>query len=678
MATQNAGKKQRAYLKQRAEYRARQITGDLVIEDQWYAVKAKGLLNGRKLGAGLEIKIPKWDTPPPGIPGVADMLQAQIDKGEVFFVNVGLPVPCSVPPGQIDFPPGMFPLTWTISNNDLPRNATCRLRYTVLAYNNEDPDPSPVTTVIVDQVSPNEGVSPAALIFPTTNLDDTILPPGGQIRVQIPGYKDWQATDKLAVYMVDANNIPADPGAEVPIFTGLAPGPGVTNSNVDLDADKIRAFGDAKVVFLYLLTDEATNISDISYYTTATLLVGGLPAPTALPRVPQADPVVHASDAINGVSVWIDVYPNAKAGDLIHVEWGAEQLTDFIVTNPIPAQEFEIPVTPPVLMLRDYGPTNVGEKDTTVKYHVSRQGRMFGPLEATIKVDFGYVIPWVPFPPIDWPDPTHPELLEGEVKNHDGTRTNQLTRADKDEDAVLHFKWYDSVANLHVVKFYWGGLEMPEAQLTFDDTKPGHTPGADFTTPVLWKYIQQAGNAPIVPVYFEASGPNVANPVRSDIIEVDVNAISLELPEPDFPTFAGQPLPTHPGCGALEPDGSLKFRIPDLTGLLKDGDQIVITFTPMKGQDLSQPDDPISAAIFTKTVTLGTPGAPLTGFDDFVTPYATHIKPLYDENAATGRRGRVKLEYTFNDGTENIASVPRRNVTAFHRTSGECAITPSP
>ncbi|MOA55081.1 hypothetical protein D3C78_1788070 [compost metagenome] len=54
-------------------------------------------------------------------------------------------------------------------------------------------------------------------------------------------------------------------------------------------------------------------------------------------------------------------------------------------------------------------------------------------------------------------------------------------------------------------------------------------------------------------------------------------------------------------------------------------------------------------------------------------PYDKHILPLYDENPT--RVGRLKIQYFFNDGTEDIESEPWIVRTAFGTPTGSCPIT---
>lgn len=656
-----------AYLKMRSEYRAKLADFELEIDDGAYVDKTIGLLNGPMLNrAGLTVAIPGWINKPPD--GIKDFVQLQIDRGAGVFVNLGDVIEFE----STDFP-GKFPYPITIGFNDLPEDSTFRLRYSRNTFNNGE-EFSVITTLICDRRPPYNYQPPREPVIAWDYLDDTNLPAGGKLTLTIPGYADWRADDQVAIYMVDSQNIPDDPTTTRPIFAGFAPAPGITDSTVEIDADIIRAFGDGNVVLTYALRDRALNASPPALYKKVSLTFGLLPVLVGKPRVPQADPgPLNMRHVQEGVSVWVNTHTNFKSGDAIRVEWGGRTLPDHpLGGNPLPT--IEIRVLPPVLMLEEYGKDTTGDKPTPVSYQVVRQGRLFGPESDTFNVNFETVLPWLPWPPIDWPNPVHPDLDAGEVQNFDKTRTNELTRDDKDEDATFHFTWYASVQNGHEIDFYWNGALVSEAHITFDDTQTGHVPGGPFEVVIPWRYIRDGGNGDPIPVHYQVNGLVPGNDLSSDKTDVKVNAIAVELPAASFPTFASQPSPIYPGCGALENDGSLKVAIPDLTGLLKAGDTIKVQFTPMKGDNLAAPEDPITAAIFTQDFTLGDPGFPVTGFEFLVQPYVTHILPLYDENAASGRRGRVKIQYTFNDGTEDIASEALTNRTAFHRANDACEI----
>ncbi|WP_460123366.1 hypothetical protein [Pseudomonas sp. S2_C03] len=667
-----------AYLKMRAEYRSKLVDDlkELIIEDDMYADKTTGLLKGPEVNKGLDVAVPLWKELPPEGSRIGDKIQLQVDRGNGRFEDIGLEVEFKIPAGVTEFPE-TFPYVMTIDPNDFPNVATCILRYRHTNYQGDPPSHSLEVTVRVDRVPPYDRTPPDAPEFADDFLDDSNLPAGGKLAVTLPGYTDWEATDIVAVYLVAADDIPTDPTTLTPIYYAPVPSPGTADTVMQIDADKIREFGDAEAVLLYVLVDQAQNPSQLSNYKKIALTFGPLPNPTNEPRVPQADPLLTMEKVQEGVSVWVDKYTNYKEGDAIRVSWGSKTLRDFS-PGSAPLPNFEIPVHPPLLILEEYGQNTTGLKPVLVSYHAVRSGRLFGPLSESFATNLEVAFPWNPWPPVDWPNPIHPSLLKGDVKNHDGTRTNELTRADKDEDAVFHFKWYTEAKNDQIITFYWGELQVAEARVVFDDQDPTHVPGGDYNVDIPWAYIKETGNGDPILVHYRVTGPGLVNELHSVPTEVAVNAIAVTLPPASFPSIDGAVNPDYPGCMALRDDGALQVTIPDLSGELKDGDKINVTFTPMKGDDLTAADDPITTAIFRKEFTLGQPDSPLGGFDFFVEPYLLHIFPLWTENPATFRRGRVKIVYSHDDGTEVIASPPKVNRTAFTRPNDSCEIPRPP
>ncbi|WP_458129711.1 hypothetical protein [Pseudomonas sp. Z2-11] len=651
-----------AYQKMRTEYRARLAEKPIEIKPEDFADATDNLLKGPNLNNGLNVYIPKWDNLAP--PGDPEKIEVLFDRGNDSFVVVASHE-FVVPIGGTDLPEA-FPFEMVIKANELPQNATCQLKYRHYTYQEEEFD-SPVMQVICDRLPPYSGAAPA-LKFATDYVDDTTLPqPNSTVAATIPGYADWQATDKIAIYWVDSANAPEDPTANPPVFYDLVPAPGITDTTVQIPGSKIRAIGDAECFIAYALIDRALNPA-VSLYQKMSVTFGPLPTNLQPPEVPQADPgPLVVEHALAGVDVWISKYDNPKPNDHIRLKWGSTTLPDDYPVGPNPPARIVVPVVPIATLVNEYGKDTTGNKPTNVSYQVIRSGRVFGPEATDIEVNLEVAIPWDPWPPVDWPKPIHPSLLEGEVKSSDGIRTNQLTRADKGQDAKFTFTWYDEAVNGHIVDFFWNGARVVEAQITFDDTNTGHVPGGSQTVDIPWQYIKGGGNGTEVPVHYQVGRADLPNDLNSAPALVDVNAIAIELPSASFPTIDTP----YPGCKDLEADGSLQVAIPDLSTLLKNGNTIRVVFTPMRGEDLNDAEDPIPGAEFEQTFELG-PDWDITGFIFLVQPYDKHILPLYNENPS--RRGRAKIQYFFNDGTEEIESTHFTTRTAFHLPNGPCEI----
>jgi hypothetical protein len=502
------------YLKMRSDYRASLVEKPLELDAADFANAAKTILHGPRLEANqkLTVKVPRWTGIP--APGFSDTVTLLLDKNNgQGFVEVASHV-FTRESGKPDFGE-TFPFAMDIPIDDLPRDAKCRLKYQIYYYNDSEDESDPIE-FFCDQVKPYSGDAPAALTLVNNLLDDSNLPVGGKLKLTIPpAYPggtpkyDWKDGDLIAIYLVDANNIPDDPTTTTPLHIGTIANPGTTGAEVEVDADKVRALGDMEGVFIYVLRDTALHDSVVSLWTKVSLTLGPLPTPLDAPEVPQADPgpllVEHAQD---GVSVWINRNAAFKPGDVVELTWGSTVVwNDFFIPTDVYPQ-IEIPVTPSRIMLMEYGQSTTGEKDTAVSYRVFRKGRPFGPVGTTIKVNFQVAIPWLPWPPEEeWPVPSHPELLKGEVQNHDKTKINKLERNDKNQNAFFTFTWYDKAINGHVVDFYWNGKRVVEAQLTFDDTAapgPGHKPGDDVTVEIPWEYIKEGGNDPKIPVGYRS------------------------------------------------------------------------------------------------------------------------------------------------------------------------------
>lgn len=348
------------YLKMRNEYRANLADLEIVIKDEDYADKTTGLLNGPRLRNGLQVYIPPWTNTAP--PGASDKVELFLDTGSgAGWVPVGEHEFTAAADGSF---PETFPYEMTVDTNHLPDDATCKLYYKFTDYTDWETDSSE-TTVICDRMPPYKHTPPAVLKLSSEYLDDANLPDTGQLTVTIPGYPDWKDSDKIAIYLVDAASIPDDPTTAPLMFFGSVPSPGTTDTPVQIPAAKIRDFGDAECVLLYVLIDKAENPSAVSVNKNVSLTFGPLPDNLTPPRVPQAVPGPLLNEHVRvGVSVWIDKYDNWKAGDKVRVTWGATRVEPDLDFVDMPTME--VPVLPAQLMLLEYGQPTVMAKSQLV------------------------------------------------------------------------------------------------------------------------------------------------------------------------------------------------------------------------------------------------------------------------------------------------------------------------
>lgn len=240
-----------AYLRMRSEHRAKLADMVIGIKDEDYADKTAGLLHGPNIrkNNGLKVYIPLWDNLPP--PNARETITVQLEAGTGRFDNVAEHEFTMGADGKF---PETFPYEMLIEINRLPDIADCQLRYIHRSYQGNDVI-STVTPVICDRVRPNNDMIPAAPVFAGDFLDDTNLPAGGTLTVTIAGYPDWDPSDQMAIYLIDSWDIPDNPTATPPIWTGFAPSPGITDSTVTVQANAIRAFGDTKALITYAMRD---------------------------------------------------------------------------------------------------------------------------------------------------------------------------------------------------------------------------------------------------------------------------------------------------------------------------------------------------------------------------------------------------------------------------------------
>ncbi|OOQ44419.1 hypothetical protein AO361_15005 [Pseudomonas fluorescens] len=210
-----------AYLKMRSKYRAKLADMELIIASGAFADPATKLLHGPRLkdNGGLKVKVPEWENKAPFV-GMEETVELQIDPGSGTFSTVASHV-FTMPTDGGTYPE-TFPFDMLIPTNALPDYATCHLRYKLFDFAGDEFD-SFITTVICDRLPPYKHDAPKAPVFAGDYLDDVLLPGGGKLSMTIPGYGDWQATDVIAVYLVDEDNIPEDPTTTPRFMSGRRP-----------------------------------------------------------------------------------------------------------------------------------------------------------------------------------------------------------------------------------------------------------------------------------------------------------------------------------------------------------------------------------------------------------------------------------------------------------------------
>lgn len=557
-----------------------------------------------------------------------------------------------------------FPMELLLPKAYLASDATFELRYHLLKDN--EPKDSPAITLRVDRTPPWGNNTPAPLIIANTPITDEYLAnnPKG-LAIELAAYEGQKGNDKVAVFYL--NHLPNDP-ADLP--------PAVIYEDVPADrklfipANTLKQVGNGGCYALYILWDIASNESKLATYNSVIAAFGKLPTGLGNPVVPQAtiDNLIDLEDARQGVVVEIPAFENSEHTDMFVVEWG-DQAFEYPVTGPLP---YRLPV-PSEVLKEAYG-AGTGPVDTPVSYRVKRGGLALPtppdpPKSTQVKVDFSYIGPVRPGPDPTWPDPVNTELAPCAVYAEGSATANELLKAHNGKAATLKFQLYTPANDGEQVKFFWNDVHVVEADYTVNITD-----GPEVSVTIPWRYINEVGNHPELPVYYAISAKDSSNAQHAPPTKVKVEAVIVVAPKPEFQGLnSGGRLDCasliDPENPAAEP--AYRLEVPDLsTFSLQPGTEIKLTWQPYWGVD---GDTPLPVEnVKEETVKIDNEH-PITGFVWRIEPYDKHILPIYD--GAGGRpRGRGRVFYSFPYKSEEVSSEPFDTVVNIATGGGTCEL----
>lgn len=594
-------------------------------------IDTDGLLNGPVIKSrGMDLNIPIWQ-----------------NTGDFAGDNQTLEL--FIAPGHVDDPLDssfvrvqQIPLTYPFADswvgdynvplNRIQPNGLYTFKHEVVLHTTQRVR-SAVVKVISDITAPYEMTNPpepGPMMFSETQLDDSNIDSVSGI---IPDYTDKATGDKY-VYWYASDPLPSDPSLLDPV---ALPADVPTNRTVVIPKDYIEGKNDGVFYVLYALIDRARNRSNLSGWTRFVVTLGALPTALQKPEVPVAagGAVIDLETAAGSVIVEIKPYTGWKFGDKIVATWGGIALP---ITFAIENGNTEIAVPAQTLLAAYVAATGTGEKSTTVSYVVDRLGRTFGPQQDDFKVNFEVIGPPNPFP--DFPDPTNPLLLAGDVLG--STNKNVLVEADADKPFKFEFKIYDPVNPGEQIKFFWEGTHVTEADLTITTETSGSTETRD----IPWSYVAATDNGPGKKMYYTIGDPAVTpNRQKSEITTVNVNdAIVLKPDAPTFPNISSGWLI----CDSLQPpESAIVVDVPDLSKWLQPGDTVNMSWELFEGRAGTTP---ITDTLFEDPITLTAPGGayPVTGFQWRVQPYADYIAPAYNPPAHNDANTKVTYSFTLN------------------------------
>ena len=550
------------------------------LNDRDIVDKADGTLNKDVIeaGNGLTVSIPKWaNVSPPGNPLGPDTVTLQWASGsnpaDGDYEDLANAT-------DTRYDDGVFPVELVVPNGKLHPDGPYSLRYRVDPWN-QVPTKSPSIPVICDNTPPCRNIEPDPLVFPNEPITDEYLAnnPAG-VAATIPPYKfdDWQSGDKI-MFWYGKEPLPDDPSGLMPVGGGAIGNPNDSTQTALFTKDNIEGIGDGGCLAVYALFDKATNRSRFSGYSRIAVALGPLPDALKDPEVPQANKGwIDLKDAIAGVIVEIPRFENGKATDLVEVTWGTTPLLPARPIGASPRWPLEFPV-PNTILHSEY----IGSADpdhTPVSYRVLRGTVPFGPMSAEVAVDFAVIGP--PNPDPDWPNPVNPDLDPPTVHGKNSSTPNVLTRADKGEDAILTFDLYGPVEDGEVIEFYWGDERVTEAQFKV----AGESAGEEIERIIPWKYIEEYGNSPDVPIHYRIMDPDSPNEQHSRTTPVDVDAIEFMADPPTYRDAQG-PSKNLLNCASLDFDGTnhaVVVEVPDLTVYgLGDGEIVTMKWEAYAG-----------------------------------------------------------------------------------------------
>jgi hypothetical protein len=599
-------------------------------------------------GNGLQVEIPGWPNLPPA--GFSDALYLECGEGpdpaEEDFVAVAL---LSVPG-----PAPTFPIVITLPDANLQQEGPFKVRYRVTTWN-ETTDWSAAVALIVDTTPPRGNADPDKVTVPVEAITDEYLAahPAG-VECGVPAYPDWKAGDRVAYWWL--NELPEVPTDLPPIaIVEVTDQP----QQITVPAAVVTAMGDGGCYVIYALIDKATNRSRLSVYTRLAVALGTLPDNLQDPLVPQADDgSVDLKDAFDGVVVAIPAFDHWKPTDRIEVTWGSTRLMEEPIGS---APGFPVQVRVPNEVLRAEYAGAEGAVATEISYRILRGDVPFGPQQITVDVDLSVIGPVLP----EWPDPVNPGLSVATVygSGEDAPPNELLRDVDTGKPATLTFQLYTPLAAGEQVDFYWGGVRVVEARYIVQDED---APGQDVTAQIPWSYIEQMGNDPSVPVHYRISAPDSPNEQHSPMTSVNVTAVVITPPAPQFLKLSANGLLN---CSSLDgEDHAVLVQVPDLSAYLVAGDEVTVTWTPLAGMS---GEDLLDEAIKEESISLD--ADTVTGFVWRVQPYETHILPTYDPEGA-GNAGRARIKYSFTYKGELATSVTEERIVAMFTAGSSCPL----
>lgn len=573
-----------------------------------------GLVEAKSLANPLQVLVPGWFAEARRV-----FLEWTVEGGTRFVVV------------QEVIDPGLpqFPFSMEIPVHEFVEGRR-HIRYRVILISGQTQISSP-TLVTLDRTPPYGVDFPAALEWPDNMpanelvTDEYLESTGGMLMPAIPEYLDRQLGDTAFFYWL--RKVPETPEEAQYV---LGPLDLDLSRHVSIPRDVLEATGDGTCYGVYVLKDKAGNISRLSAWVKANVLLGPLPSGMQPPVVPlAADGLIDRMDGFYGVVVNIPAFQGSKNGDLVKVTWGTTELVEYPVG---PAPQFPIPVPVPWSVLRDnylFDPQFGDSQSVEVSYRIVRENVDFPavPLSTTVAVNLRVTGP----DNGNEPDPVNPTLT-GPIIKGESQLENQLIETDAGKDATATIILPTGMATGDMIYLYWDGGLTP----SYYDVKANDVPGQEVTIAIPWSVIEATGNNTALPVHYIITTPGSVNEQHSLTSHVRVKIETLTLPEATFPhIFIDEEYDIRSlNCSSLrQVNGKWGVHVHIAAGgkYLKQGVQVTTEWRVYDYDTNEEIDGTADSEVFIITAE-----QELNGIDWFVQPYEDRILPSYGTDSHFG------------------------------------------
>ncbi|TDF84348.1 hypothetical protein [Pseudomonas sp. H9] len=439
---------------------------------------------------------------------------------KVFFNNNPTPIIDEV----YDRRPS-FPLAIGVPAGQFQAEGEYKLQYYV--DNGAGPVFSDYTVFTVDKNDPNRNIAPPPMVFETDRITPEYLEANSGLPFELPVFTLARPGDTAKIFMrIPGTGVVQEVAtlAKRPV-SGFDPEvamSGVIPKEVFVNGSGDPLHEDGTVEFFYYAYSRAGNESKLPANTLLSIAFKPMASGLKTAIIPLAtetpDPLIDRSDAILGVTVYIDEFQNHLPQDEIEVTWGARALTRFKVgTNP------QFPLESPIVsygaLISEGDASGEGPKEVSVDYKVFRGLIAESPPSAAkTSVDLR-----IPGPENPDPGPENPALGTVTVLGGGANPEENLIRVvDKDLPVSVKLPSYSNLRAGDVVEVIWNKASTGvTVDLVGDET--------EIIVPLPYEHVARHGDGQAIPVQLQVTNPTLpaGNPTLTVPTSVKVDTFQM-------------------------------------------------------------------------------------------------------------------------------------------------------